>query len=101
MRKTVRLTENDIIRLVKSVINEQNTIPVMGSNKPRPKLSMAGKIQYSCDWDNFKWVRDLIKNTNDFTVEIDPEQPQRIVVRDKGRNPAGCRCKREELFILQ
>ena len=82
MRKTVRLTENDMIRLVKKVINEQPT----NENKTL------------CSEDNFKWARGLIKSGYDFTVSIDPNDRKYISVADKsGRN---CGCTRDELFIL-
>lgn len=83
MKKFVRLTENDLIRIVKRVINEQPT----DENKPL------------CSQDNFKKVRALIKSGYNFTISVDPNNRKYIIVADEsGMN---CGCTREELFILQ
>ena len=82
MKKVVRLTENDLIRIVKRVINEQ----------PTPENKTL------CSQDNFKWVRGMIKSGNNFTISVDPNDRKYIAVADEsGRN---CGCTREELFIL-
>jgi len=71
---------------VKPLVNEQPSEP-------------TNKVRFRCSTDSFVWVRGLIKSGVDFTVEVDPNQRDWVLVRDK--NGKGCACKREELFILQ
>jgi hypothetical protein len=84
MGKIIRLTESDLTRLVKKVINEQN-----GGMSSCFKGTGGG----------FEYIKGAIKNTGDWTITPSPDKnPEYVVVTYKGK---GCICKTNEILNLQ
>ena len=92
-KRIIRLTESDMNRLVRRIVKEQDTnpAPVGTTTTPDTKVGMCGSA-------GLKWAKGVIKNTKDFTVNVDPNNSEFIIIRYKNQ---GCACKREDIFILQ
>lgn len=80
-KKIVRLTENEMTKLVKKIVNEQNT-----------------KVSCFKGSSAFEYIQGAIKNTSNWTITPSPDKnPEYIVVKYNGKEFI---CKRKEILNL-
>ena len=92
MKKVVRLTENDITRLVKRVLSEQNEtdtnmkwnnfVKVMMTMQPKPTHDVF-KTGQSLNWGNrpnLKWNMSILKGDEEFPKSYDHRNPTSLMV---------------------
>jgi len=86
MKKIVRLTENDLTRLVKKVIKEQN---VQSGETQNQKIT-------GCSAKDIPRLLNMIKTAPTFSLTVANDNPDYVLVKDpQGR---GCAAKRVDIF---
>lgn len=92
MSKIVKLTESDLNRLVKRIVKEQST-------EPTPQQQGTLRKVDACSKDGLIKIKNMIKRAPTFTIEVDKNYPEWVIIRDPSGD--GCACKRQDIFILQ
>ena len=85
MSKIVRLEERDITRLVKKIMVEQS---MKTNTRPR-----------QCDPKALMDILDRLKDPNRmFTLQIDTNHRDWVIITDDGKKPYTCAARRIEIF---